>query len=420
MPRRRVAAIAAVAAVAAVAAAAATAGITVTAGCSESYAEADAAPPQLEAGDEAPTASDGASDACATAKLDSDPLHCGRCGHSCLGGACSAGRCQPFVIGTSKGEEVLDLALDGKRVLWLTSTAARTGAGHLYACPKEGCGAGGPTSLAPPDAFLGSLGSDGVTAYVSFVFGQRALFRIDGNTLTKLSTTTDRASVVELQVHDGTLFFFSLFEQPSSPGDRAESAWALRDGGEAPIASHDGPESVFELAVAGSTAFLSGYAVILRCKGTTCAALPAAAAGGVLDLATDGTSVYWVSETPPRVLRCAVDAPCTAADTVLDTAQLTGGRPLTVTHDHGALYVQTAGGEILGCDPARCAASAAVIAREPRFRAQESYPRGTGVTSDDVAVYWSAVDGMGPVVDAGGAPVEDVSALTYRIMKLAK
>jgi hypothetical protein len=33
----------------------------------------------------------------------SAPLNCGRCGHSCLGGACAAGKCQPLTIATDPG-----------------------------------------------------------------------------------------------------------------------------------------------------------------------------------------------------------------------------------------------------------------------------------------------------------------------------
>jgi hypothetical protein len=37
------------------------------------------------------------------ADLSADPAHCGACGHDCLGGACTASRCQPVLIGTPVG-----------------------------------------------------------------------------------------------------------------------------------------------------------------------------------------------------------------------------------------------------------------------------------------------------------------------------
>jgi hypothetical protein len=58
-------------------------------------------------------AKDGASDADADADADaacvadadhgSDALNCGACGHSCLGGGCKAGKCEPFVLAAGKG-----------------------------------------------------------------------------------------------------------------------------------------------------------------------------------------------------------------------------------------------------------------------------------------------------------------------------
>jgi hypothetical protein len=49
--------------------------------------------PPILAGD----AGDASSDACA-ANVDEDPKNCGRCGHDCLGGGCSSGRCQPVSL----------------------------------------------------------------------------------------------------------------------------------------------------------------------------------------------------------------------------------------------------------------------------------------------------------------------------------
>ncbi|HZO13864.1 MAG TPA: hypothetical protein VFB62_11420 [Polyangiaceae bacterium] len=45
-----------------------------------------------------------------------DPEHCGRCGHSCLGGECVAGLCQPVVL--DHGTEPMGLAIDEDEVFW--------------------------------------------------------------------------------------------------------------------------------------------------------------------------------------------------------------------------------------------------------------------------------------------------------------
>src|SRR5262245_7861561 len=47
--------------------------------------------------------------------IEANAEHCGRCGHSCLGGACVQGRCQPRRLAVVTGEEgtvLNDLAAD--------------------------------------------------------------------------------------------------------------------------------------------------------------------------------------------------------------------------------------------------------------------------------------------------------------------
>jgi hypothetical protein len=58
------------------------------------------------------------SSSCEDTELASDPHNCGKCGHNCLGGACSGGVCQPFVLAASEHVPVLMVA-DGASVYWL-------------------------------------------------------------------------------------------------------------------------------------------------------------------------------------------------------------------------------------------------------------------------------------------------------------
>jgi hypothetical protein len=54
-----------------------------------------------------------------------DARHCGRCGHSCLGGTCELGVCQPVTLATSQfiGREI---AVDATHVYWGRGTSAQT------------------------------------------------------------------------------------------------------------------------------------------------------------------------------------------------------------------------------------------------------------------------------------------------------
>lgn len=55
----------------------------------------------------------------ACAILDSDPMHCGVCGHSCQGGVCLASTCQPLVLALAP--TIFDTALDATSIYWTTN-----------------------------------------------------------------------------------------------------------------------------------------------------------------------------------------------------------------------------------------------------------------------------------------------------------
>jgi hypothetical protein len=83
-------------------------------------------------------------DACRVLATDSD--NCNACGHSCLGGACLAGKCQPFTLVSGlTNAHAIDVAPDKLLV---------SAEGVVGWCPlPAGCGTGQPTALA--SAYLG-------------------------------------------------------------------------------------------------------------------------------------------------------------------------------------------------------------------------------------------------------------------------
>jgi hypothetical protein len=120
-------------------------------------------------------------------------LHCGRCGHSCLGGACEGGVCQPIPIATGQGN-VGGLVIDETHVYWTSLTSnvvarvPKAGGAvqvlaqspnvslapslavskdHVYwgnddftntvvnRCPLTGCGANAPEKIADADRPIG-------------------------------------------------------------------------------------------------------------------------------------------------------------------------------------------------------------------------------------------------------------------------
>jgi hypothetical protein len=94
-------------------------------------------------GDGAQPPTDGSSgDAtCSTSDLQTDPLNCGTCGHSCLGGQCTAGVCQAFTLVPGQLGAV-GLAADSTSLYWTTLTNVT-----VMKSNKDGTGV---TTLASP------------------------------------------------------------------------------------------------------------------------------------------------------------------------------------------------------------------------------------------------------------------------------
>jgi hypothetical protein len=94
--------------------------------------------------------------------LQTDPNNCGSCGHSCLGGACSAGVCQPVAIITEQTLG-LEVAADDTNVYWVNSTA---GAGNVVGTIKQHALAGGtPVVVSGNESYPGQLQVSGSRLY---------------------------------------------------------------------------------------------------------------------------------------------------------------------------------------------------------------------------------------------------------------
>lgn len=102
--------------------------------------------------------------------LDSDPEHCGACGHDCGGGACMAGACQPVLVaGDLDRPYSLALSPESGQVFWLTPT-------QVQRCPLAGCD--DPARLAELEERLPVKRLDNIVATEQDVFwlGDRPSF----------------------------------------------------------------------------------------------------------------------------------------------------------------------------------------------------------------------------------------------------
>ena len=93
--------------------------------------------------------------ACA-ANVQNDPQNCGTCGHSCLGGACSYGACQPILL-SAIGDNPTHLALSGDFVYWTDDKA--------FAVMKSPASGGPSTVLADNQGYLMTIATDGIDVF---------------------------------------------------------------------------------------------------------------------------------------------------------------------------------------------------------------------------------------------------------------
>lgn len=199
---------------------------------------------------------------CDPNQVDDDPNHCGACGHSCLGAACSAGTCQPVVLATFSGVPT-DVALDADFVYWSTED------GTVRRVAKNGQG----------EAILISGITPGIARIA--VDDTRVYFRerSDNN-----GTPSIRAAN-----KDGTSPLFVASNQPGRAG--------LALGGGALLWARTDDTNVGGIQ----------RAVIDGSGNVTVKAITAQDLQFPQEVAADGDSVFWGQDTTGQVWRAAAD-----------------------------------------------------------------------------------------------------------------
>jgi hypothetical protein len=346
----------------------------------------------------APDAGSPPSDAAVEASCEGSS--CDACGHDCLGGECVAGKCMPFVLAKSDEGSVSDLVVDATRVIWMTNGSEVAAAlGSLFVCAKDGCN-GAPTRIVSSKS-MGTVASDGTTAYASFVNGDHAIVRIDAaGTTSKLPLSHFEALVMQ-QRSDG-LNVMGFYEPD---GGMTQRALYLYDGTkEGLFATFDSPPAanIRTMFVTDTHVFIgaNNMAYLASCTKDGCTSWTTVSSDDrsafVTTMTSDGKRLYWV--LLDTVYSCpAVGAPC-------DVKQELGSDvgAIRVTFAAGDLYVETKSGDLLACDPTACQSSLRPLVHGESFD-QFNLSFGHTVAADDRAIYYAATNGTGT-----------------RIMKLAK
>jgi hypothetical protein len=352
---------------------------------------------------DAAIATDGSSpdaNACG-ADTTSDPHNCGRCGHDCLGGTCTASRCDAVSLGSVAGTALDGVVVAGAQVfvasaalrasqasgVWRVSTSGGPvesylpmrfmgeiavlgdtlyaliydvpydGAGQtggLYACPAIGPAPCAPRLVAAADLPVGIMASGGAIYYSETGHINQRVMRY----APPAAPTVLRPSApLQLWVDGSSIFGLQTAPAggPGLPLLAAQVSELAASGADTVLAQYSSPSALGGSLTGTSdalffTAFNQANADgIVRRVPRTNASLPCDYATGrsarPYGLRVEPTRVYWTSQgagaAPPytggSVASCPVAGCCTAPELLWEG----GGQPARITADADALYFVT-------------------------------------------------------------------------------
>ncbi len=324
-----------------------------------------------------------------------DAQNCGTCGHDCLGGACSAGECMPFVIAQGQAD-AQHMAVSGNFVFWTATSQSQ-----VRRCPKSGCvGDAGAFAVSQPFAI-------GITADPRFVYFSAEtagrIVRADPVSAAQV-TFLDKQSRPALMTGDKTdLYWLNL--GTAGQVNTSTLVKLSKDGG-APVVIAPGLDGLLDIALNTKWVyFTTAKNEVRACELPDCAGGPvdlvvAGSSKGLSGLTADDNFVYWTATVGANVTRCAAAGCGQNPETIAQSQN--GARSIVV--DGAMLYWADRGaGTIVSCPIATCGTSVKQIA------SGQSNP--TALVVDKDAVYW---------LNSPKAAIGDAGAELASVMKVAK
>jgi hypothetical protein len=366
----------------------------------------DAAP--VTDADGAKDADTGADAPCITdADVDIDPRNCGRCGHDCLGGGCSAGVCQAFEI--YFGDTPTSLVTDGPTLYVTSDVASSPNDGYLFSCTIANCmetkkvlatGLPNPWFATLDGNALfwvngGTLGSDGGAPTGS---GNVASCPTDGGCPASgpMNYTPDMpdAGILSLAgiAFDSTYLYWSGYANLETPvGSITQCATAACSTTIATLAS--GP-SFFPFAVVVNEEYVYwtdiGLDQVLRCKLPSCGGDPEIFANNQptpQGMALYDGAVYWTQGDEPGLIASCPAAGCGSGPTTIASGQLNA---FAIAVDATGIYwTDIDAGSLSHCPLPGCGkGSPAILGTAPAAYA---------IAMDAVSVYFTSSTASGSI-----------------------
>jgi hypothetical protein len=300
-----------------------------------------------------------------------DPLNCGTIGHSCLGGACNAGVCEPMTVVAGLGGDVYRMVVDASNVYW-TEYMQNT----VLSCPLTGCGTS-PTTLATDQLDCRGIAVDATTLYWTNYNGGSIedvmSCAIGGCGGAPTPVATDQLGPLDVALN-ATTVFWTDYNASSVLG------CALGDCA-SPTTFASNELSATGIAADADDVYWSdntGVGTIWSCSiADACGGGPTQLATDMVHpfrLALDATNVYWQDDT--RVMEAAKDG--SSVTTLIDDASGIGAGDSDIVIDDTYVYWESQGAlqscAIAGCNdtPTTLVASGVAV-----------------IAVDATAIYWS-------------------------------
>jgi hypothetical protein len=319
----------------------------------------------------------------------------------------------PVVLALNTEYNVLDLVANQDRVIWTTVNSGNPGdPGFVLSCLKEDGGTTIDQLGAVTTGGMGSLTSDGTTAYFSFLFGEAQVQSIQSGLMPiRLDTLDPFGKLEQLAARSGTLYAESF-----SPDGGSTREVLVVGGSTPPVALPEldvtgvGQNPV-PLAVTKNHVFIgvinTGNGIIYDCPLAGCSSWATWSfngGGNVLSMTANDDLLIFTLGT--NVVTFCRETNCGVMDGTLLSMTDTKELVQSVAAFGKDLYVETSKGNLGTCTLPGCSDYRVLVHEDKLLITSSQF--GHTVFADDTNVYWAALDGTD-----GGTP-------KARIMRMAK
>lgn len=338
-----------------------------------------------------------------------DPQNCGRCGHSCLGGGCNKGKCQPVFLASQPNTYKSAIRID-QNFVYYAANSQYTASSQVFRMDKNG---GSNASIANPNANDGyfTLISDFqvTTTDLYITVGGYTTYSLDGgSTFTHGRLVRCPLGGCGVNHVDATSYYegtrpFALAVDPAGIffSDLSHALWRCDSPSCGTGAQNQNVNAaIYTVASDGTDLYFTDYSkkAVMRCALNGCGNAPTyvGPVDGVHGLAVHATDVFAASVLDDQIVRIAKSggaAPFATGQTKPSKVIVDANYVVWTTLGTVNIANHSTDGTLARCPVAGCGGGNVDLEVLADSQDAPEY-----LAQDDVAVYWVANSGGGTAV----------------------